>query len=357
ELAQSWRRASSTKLRLEEELQESGSAHCAATVMRPSRVTELTSVASKLRAVPNLDAPRIVASMPDVEHAARWFPYAAKWEGHAQAAQEQDAEVTGLREQRSGRRGQVSKEIGGLVMSGVQARQIAEGLMPKSAERQQPTAASAGGKEAVMFVAFECQAVLDVGVAADRRAEDSEPLLGWRERPIPDPHGGASLALQCGNAMAGRVQSICGAMAKQVKAVTAAVAIAALAARPQDGEQCGLVFQDWIVHETVTLRVRDGCTEISESQALELISRIEDKKLEDLKAATAVTKGKIREAAISFNNLNKTWFDHLISYCVSGIAAEAHVDIRHAPFFEDVPKESLSMVLAKRTLLPMDGKL
>ena len=31
--------------------------------------------------------------MPDVEHAARWFPYAAKWEGHAQAAQEQDAEV------------------------------------------------------------------------------------------------------------------------------------------------------------------------------------------------------------------------------------------------------------------------
>ncbi|OLQ07107.1 hypothetical protein AK812_SmicGene9519 [Symbiodinium microadriaticum] len=126
---------------------------------------------------------------------------------------------------------------------------------------------------------------------------------------------------------------------------------------PQDGEQCGLVFQDWIVHETVTLRVRDGCTEISESQALELISRIEDKKLEDLKAATAVTKGKIREAAISFNNLNKTWFDHLISYCVSGIAAEAHVDIRHAPFFEDVPKESLSMVLAKRTLLPMDGKL
>ena len=37
-------------------------------------------------------------------------------------------------------------------------------------------------QEAVMFVAFECQAVLDVGVAADRRAEDSEPLLGWRER-------------------------------------------------------------------------------------------------------------------------------------------------------------------------------
>ena len=51
-----------------------------------------------------------------------------------------------------------------------------------------------------MFVAFECQAVLDVGVAADRRAEDSEPLLGWRERPIPDPHGGVSLALQCGDA-------------------------------------------------------------------------------------------------------------------------------------------------------------
>ena len=36
---------------------------------------------------------------------------------------------------------------------------------------------------------------MDVGVAAERRAKNSEPLLGWRERPIADPCGGVSLAL------------------------------------------------------------------------------------------------------------------------------------------------------------------
>ena len=46
-----------------------------------------------------------------------------------------------------------------------------------------------------MLSASEVQALLDVGVAAERRAKNSEPLLGWRERPIADPCGGVSLAL------------------------------------------------------------------------------------------------------------------------------------------------------------------
>ncbi|CAE7208296.1 GIP [Symbiodinium sp. CCMP2456] len=101
------------------------------------------------------------------------------------------------------------------------------------------------------------------------------------------------------------------------------------------GSRCRLVGRDG---EVLTLRVRDGCPEITERQALDLISRIEDKKLEDLKTATSSTRAKIRESALS---LSRTWFDHLISYCGSGIGAEAQFGIREAPFFDEVPKEAL----------------
>ena len=69
-----------------------------------------------------------------------------------------------------------------------------------------------------------------------------------------------------------------------------------------------------------------------------MIARIEESKLETLKSATAVTKAKVREAAMS---LNKTWFDHLLSYCDSAISSEALHAIHSAPFFEDVPKPAL----------------
>ena len=46
-----------------------------------------------------------------------------------------------------------------------------------------------------MLRALEGQALLDVGVAAKRRAENGEPLMGWRERPISDPDGVVGFAL------------------------------------------------------------------------------------------------------------------------------------------------------------------
>ena len=63
-----------------------------------------------------------------------------------------------------------------------------------------------------------------------------------------------------------------------------------------------------------------------------------NQKLKDLKDATEVTKGRIRESVIA---LNKSWFDHLVSYCGSGIGTEALLGIRNAPFFKDIPQESL----------------
>ena len=101
------------------------------------------------------------------------------------------------------------------------------------------------------------------------------------------------------------------------------------------GTRCRLTSKEG---EILNLRVRDGCPEITEQQALELIAKLEDQKLQDLKYATAVTKGKIRESVIA---LNKSWFDHLVSYCGSGIGTEALLAIKGAPFFQDLPQEAL----------------
>ncbi|CAE7334262.1 RE1 [Symbiodinium sp. KB8] len=101
------------------------------------------------------------------------------------------------------------------------------------------------------------------------------------------------------------------------------------------GSRCRLYGKDG---EVITLRVRNGCPEITEQQALSLISKIEDRKLEKLKSLTEVTKERVREAALS---LQKTWFDHLLSYCESALSSEAFLAINEAPFFEGVPQQAL----------------
>ena len=84
--------------------------------------------------------------------------------------------------------------------------------------------------------------------------------------------------------------------------------------------------------------MKDECPEVTERQALDLISRIEDKKLALLRQSTAESRVKIREAVIA---LNKTWFDHLLAYCDSATGSEAMLGIQSAPFFQDIPQESL----------------
>ena len=101
------------------------------------------------------------------------------------------------------------------------------------------------------------------------------------------------------------------------------------------GSRCKLTGRDG---EVLSLRVRDGCPEVTERQALDLISRIEDKKLSTLRKSTEVSRVKIREAVIA---LNKTWFDHLLAYCDSDTGSDALLGIQSAPFFQDVPEESL----------------
>ena len=100
------------------------------------------------------------------------------------------------------------------------------------------------------------------------------------------------------------------------------------------GSRCRLISREG---QTINLRVRDGCPEVTEAQALELISRIEEEKLMNLKDATVITEGRIRESVIS---MNKAWFDHLISYCRSGIGNEALKAIHNAPFLQELPQDT-----------------
>ena len=102
------------------------------------------------------------------------------------------------------------------------------------------------------------------------------------------------------------------------------------------GANCRLVSREG---EVIKLKVRDGCPEVTEAQALSLIAKIEDQKLEMLRQSVDVTKTRIRESVIA---LNKTWFDHLLTYCDSETGADALQAIQGAPFFQEVPQESLA---------------
>ena len=98
-----------------------------------------------------------------------------------------------------------------------------------------------------------------------------------------------------------------------------------------NSKKCRLVGRAGDVHH---LRVRNGCPEVAECQALNLIARLEEEKLSSLKTNVANTKERVRQAAVS---LNKTWFDHLIQFCRSDRATDAVQAVGEAPFFQEVP--------------------
>ncbi|CAE7732746.1 RE2, partial [Symbiodinium sp. CCMP2456] len=79
--------------------------------------------------------------------------------------------------------------------------------------------------------------------------------------------------------------------------------------------------------EVFQLKVREGCPQITESDALTLISRLEDNHLKQLKENVKATKHRVRAAALS---MEKTWIDYLLAYALQAI--------EKAPFFSEVPE-------------------
>ncbi|CAE7358608.1 unnamed protein product, partial [Symbiodinium sp. KB8] len=91
--------------------------------------------------------------------------------------------------------------------------------------------------------------------------------------------------------------------------------------------------------EILHLRVREGCPEITEHEALKLIAQLEDKRLEELRSSTVITKQRVKAAALA---MNKTWFDHLLAYVDSSLTSEAYKSIEAATFLEGVPKQCVA---------------
>ena len=93
------------------------------------------------------------------------------------------------------------------------------------------------------------------------------------------------------------------------------------------------------------LRVKNGCPEVVESQALTLISRLEEHKLEqveELRRRTEQGKDRIRQAKLA---MDKTWWGHLVDYVSSPNTGSGQMAVSTAPFFQEVPDKALQGIL------------
>ncbi|CAE7623069.1 unnamed protein product [Symbiodinium sp. CCMP2592] len=88
--------------------------------------------------------------------------------------------------------------------------------------------------------------------------------------------------------------------------------------------------------EVMVLRVREGCPEVTEQEALKLISELEDVRLQELRENTRDTRSRVKAAALA---MERTWFDYLISYIDGGISSQALKAVESAPFLQEVPRE------------------
>ena len=101
------------------------------------------------------------------------------------------------------------------------------------------------------------------------------------------------------------------------------------------GRKCKLVGRDG---ETIQLKVRQNCPVLTESQALSLISRLEDVKLKGLEEKTKETKNRVRAAAL---RLEEDWFQKMMRFMKSGKAEDGKTSIAESSHFKGIPVESL----------------
>ena len=74
-----------------------------------------------------------------------------------------------------------------------------------------------------------------------------------------------------------------------------------------------------------------------ESEALVLISKLEQRRLDDLKVLEAnvgMSASRIKAVKVS---MLKGWWEHLQDYVTTGSTTSAHLAVSAAPFFADVP--------------------
>ncbi|OLP92560.1 Retrovirus-related Pol polyprotein from transposon TNT 1-94 [Symbiodinium microadriaticum] len=91
--------------------------------------------------------------------------------------------------------------------------------------------------------------------------------------------------------------------------------------------------------ERVQLQMESGCPQLCELEALSLIARLEDRRLEELNNATVTTKDKLQVSALA---MDRSWDYYLMDYVQTGSFESGLRAARDAPFFADLPGECLS---------------
>ncbi|CAE6966013.1 RE1 [Symbiodinium sp. CCMP2592] len=92
----------------------------------------------------------------------------------------------------------------------------------------------------------------------------------------------------------------------------------------------------------IPLQTEGGCPQMCEMEALAVIARLEDRRLEELKNATLLTRDRVGLAAVS---MEKTWDAFLLDYVGTGSFESGLRAVRDAPFFRDLPGECLRWMI------------
>ena len=104
-------------------------------------------------------------------------------------------------------------------------------------------------------------------------------------------------------------------------------------------DSCELVSPEG---ERMFLQVDSGCPQLHEMEALALIARLEDRKVEQLRNATILTEDHVGMAAMA---MEKHWNHYLYDYVVTGSFESGLRAVRDAPFFQDLPGDCLAQMI------------
>ena len=99
--------------------------------------------------------------------------------------------------------------------------------------------------------------------------------------------------------------------------------------------------------QRIKLQVHQGCPQLQELEALSLIARLEDRKLEQLKNTTLTTRDKVN---MSMMSMERTWQHYLFDYVTTGSFESGLRAVRDAPYLEDLPGECLAHTIPTQGL-------
>ena len=99
--------------------------------------------------------------------------------------------------------------------------------------------------------------------------------------------------------------------------------------------------------DRIQMQLDGGCPQLREMEALALIARLEDRRLEELSNATLTTRDKLQVSAMA---MERSWDFYLMDYVMTGSFESGLRAVRDAPFFADLPGECLTELIPTESL-------